>query len=143
MGDRHVIEMMKEKGWSFGGESSGHIICLDKTTTGDGIVAALQVVAVMTESGISLADLRKGMTQYPQLMINVKADQSKEVWKDKSVRKAVAAAELKLADSGRVLLRPSGTEPLVRVMVEGESADLVTSLCEDIAAEVESAAAKS
>jgi len=142
VGDRYVMEMMKEKNWHFGGESSGHVICLDKTTTGDGIIAALQVVDIMIQTGISLADLRKGMTQYPQLMINVKADREKEVWNDKSVRKAVLDAEQKLADKGRVLLRPSGTEPLVRVMVEGENEDLVNSTCHDIAQEVESAAAK-
>jgi len=142
VGDRYVIAMMKEKNWHFGGESSGHIICLDKTTTGDGIIAALQVVAIMTQTGISLADLRKGMSQYPQTMINVKADRSKEAWLDKTVLKAVADGEKKLADSGRILLRPSGTEPLVRVMVEGENEQLVNSICETIAAEVEIAAAK-
>ncbi len=142
VGDRYVMEMMKEKNWHFGGESSGHIICLDKTTTGDGIVSALQVVDIMNQTGISLADLRKGMTQYPQLMINVKADREKQVWNDKTVRKAVRDAEQKLAEKGRVLLRPSGTEPLVRVMVEGENEDLVTTCCQDIAQEVESAAAK-
>jgi len=142
VGDRYVMEMMKEKNWHYGGESSGHIICLDKTTTGDGIVSALQVVSVITRTGICLADLRKGMTQYPQTMINVKADPAKPVWEEKSVRSAVSAAEQKLGDSGRVLLRPSGTEPLVRVMVEGENADQVRGICEDIAAEVESAAVK-
>jgi len=142
VGDRHVMELMKKKNWHFGGESSGHIICLDKTTTGDGIISALQVVEVMIQSGISLADLRKGMTQYPQTMINVKADRKKQVWLDKTVRKSVREAERKLADKGRVLLRPSGTEPLVRVMVEGESADIVNSICQDIANEVESVASK-
>ncbi len=142
VGDRYVMEMMKKKNWHFGGESSGHIICLDKTTTGDGIVSALEVVDIMNQTGISLADLRKGMTQYPQLMINVKADREKEVWNDKSVRKAVLDAEQKLADKGRVLLRPSGTEPLVRVMVEGENEDLVNTCCQDIAQEVKSAAVK-
>ncbi|MCP4090042.1 MAG: phosphoglucosamine mutase, partial [Gammaproteobacteria bacterium] len=111
-------------------------------TTGDGIVSALQVVDIMNQTGISLADLRKGMTQYPQLMINVKADREKQVWNDKTVRKAVRDAEQKLAEKGRVLLRPSGTEPLVRVMVEGENEDLVNTCCQDIAQEVESAAAK-
>ncbi len=143
VGDRYVMEMMKEKGWHYGGESSGHIICLDKTTTGDGIVAALQVVAVMTKTGITLADLRKGMSQFPQRMINVKTELSQKSWEGTSVRNAVASAEQKLAESGRVLLRPSGTEPLVRVMVEGENEELVNSLCEDIAAEVESASLKS
>ncbi len=142
VGDRYVIEMMKEKGWRFGGESSGHIICMDQTTTGDGIIAALQVVVVMCQSNLGLADLRKGMKQFPQLMINVKADRKKQVWLDKTVLEAVAVGEQKLADKGRILLRPSGTEPLVRVMVEGENDSLVKSICEDIASEVEIAAAK-
>ncbi len=143
VGDRYVMELMKQKGWLYGGESSGHIICLDKTTTGDGIISALQVVDVMTRSGIALTDLRKGMKQYPQVMINVKADLSKQVWLDKSVLRSVADAEQKLGEAGRILLRPSGTEPLVRVMVEGENADLVNSLCRNIVGEVESAALKS
>jgi len=142
VGDRYVMEMMQQKGWRFGGESSGHIICLDNTTTGDGIIAALQVVIVLTQSGLSLAELRKGMVQYPQTMINVKADRSRQVWLDQTVLDAVADGEQKLAGTGRGLLRPSGTEPLVRVMVEGENAQLVNSICETIAAEVESAAIK-
>jgi len=142
VGDRHVIQMMKEKGWVFGGESSGHIICLEKTSTGDGIISALQVVKAMTNMGLSLADLASGMIKCPQLMINVKAHRSKQVWLDETVLKAVTAGEQKLAETGRVLLRPSGTEPLVRVMVEGENSDLVKTVCQSIASEVEIAAAK-
>ena len=142
VGDRHVIALMKEKGWTFGGESSGHIICLDKTSTGDGIISALQVVKAMTNTGLSLADLAAGMSKYPQRMINVKAELSKKVWLDDTVLKSVEKAEQKLAKTGRVLLRPSGTEPLVRVMVEGENADLVDSICETIAEDVKLAAAK-
>ena len=142
VGDRHVIAMMKEKGWIFGGESSGHIICLEKTSTGDGIISALQVVKAMTNTGLSLADLAAGMSKYPQRMINVKAELSKKVWLDETVLKSVAAGEQKLAETGRILLRPSGTEPLVRVMVEGENSDLVDSICETIAEEVKLAAAK-
>jgi phosphoglucosamine mutase len=142
VGDRHVIALMKEKGWTFGGESSGHIICLEKTSTGDGIISALQVVKAMTNTGLSLADLAAGMSKYPQRMINVKAELSKKVWLDEIVLKSVAAGEQKLAETGRILLRPSGTEPLVRVMVEGEDSDLVDSICETIAEEVKLAAAK-
>ena len=140
VGDRHVLQMMQQKGWRFGGESSGHIICLDKTTTGDGIVSALQVVNVIVQSGLTLAELKSGMPLYPQTMINVKLNDSerssKEICTDERVEKAVKAAEKRLADKGRVLLRPSGTEPLIRVMVEGEQDDLVNSCAEDIAATV-------
>lgn len=142
VGDRHVIEMMHKKGWRLGGESSGHIICMDQTTTGDGIIAALQVVVVMCQTGLPLADLKNGMKQFPQMMINVRADRTKEVWNDEQVLACVRAGEQKLADSGRVLLRPSGTEPLVRVMVEGENDSLVRTICENIAEEVERAALK-
>lgn len=142
VGDRYVIQMMKEKGWYLGGESSGHIICLNKTTTGDGIVAALQVVAILYRSGLSLSELRHGMTLYPQTMINVKTELKKQAWLDDSVQKAVADGEKKLAKTGRILLRPSGTEPLVRVMVEGENEQLVNSICEAIAEQVEIVSAK-
>jgi phosphoglucosamine mutase len=140
VGDRYVIEKMQQNNWSLGGESSGHIICLNHTTTGDGIVAALQVVSVLTQTGLSLLELRNGMSHYPQVMINVKADLNKKAWLDEKVLSAVTDGEKKLADAGRILLRPSGTEPLVRVMVEGEDAVLVQSICEAIAAEVELAA---
>ena len=142
VGDRYVIEMMKEKGWCLGGESSGHIICLNKTTTGDGIIAALQVVAILYQSGLSLSELRHGMTHYPQIMINVKTELKKQAWLDESVQKAVADGEEKLAKTGRILLRASGTEPLVRVMVEGENAALVNSICKSIAEQVEIVSAK-
>ena len=140
VGDRYVIEKMQQNNWSLGGESSGHIICLNHTTTGDGIVAALQVVSVLTQTGLSLLELRNGMSHYPQVMINVKADLNKKAWLDEKVLSAVTDGEKKLADAGRILLRPSGTEPLVRVMVEGEDGVLVQSICEAIAAEVELAA---
>jgi len=142
VGDRHVLKMMKDKDWKFGGESSGHIICLDKTTTGDGIVSALQVVDVMVQSGLSLAELTGGMTLFPQTMINVKLGATKrsssDICTDIRVLNSVQAAEDKLKDKGRVLLRPSGTEPLIRVMVEGENDDLVQLCCQEIADTVSS-----
>jgi phosphoglucosamine mutase len=142
VGDRYVLELLKEKGWTIGGESSGHIICLDKTTTGDGIVSALQVVNVMVHSGLSLAELKSGMPVYPQTMINVKLNGSNrttaDICGDIRVLNAIKSVEEKMADSGRVLLRPSGTEPLIRVMVEGEDKDLVQQSCEEIAGIVES-----
>jgi phosphoglucosamine mutase len=133
VGDRYVLEMMQREGSVLGGESSGHIICLYRTTTGDGIVSALQVLAAMNRSGKSLRDLRSAMTKYPQVLVNVRMDRKFDVAKSDIVSKAVQAAELKLAGSGRILLRPSGTEPLVRVMVEGNDMAQVKSLAEEIA----------
>lgn len=139
VGDRYVIELLKEKGWKLGGESSGHIICLDRTSTGDGIVSALQVVTAMKESGRTLHELKSGMRKYPQSMINVRMAAKADLSKNESVNKAVADVEAKLADTGRVLLRPSGTEPVVRVMVEGRDPVEVDTLTKELAAVVEKA----
>ncbi len=128
VGDRHVIEMMRTKGWMLGGESSGHIICGDVTTTGDGVVSALQVVNALHILAEPLATSKKGMTKLPQTMINVRLPQRVNLQANKVIDAAVAAAEAELADSGRVLLRPSGTEPVIRVMVEGEDQVLVNEL---------------
>ncbi|WP_461517789.1 phosphoglucosamine mutase [Porticoccus sp.] len=136
VGDRYVIEAMRERKWQLGGESSGHIICSDLTTTGDGLVAALQVLHAMRETDTSLHDLKKGMKKYPQKMINVRIKQKFELKDFPRIQKAVEEAEQSLSDRGRVLLRPSGTEPLVRVMVEGEDAELVDSLVKKVAAVV-------
>lgn len=119
VGDRYVIEKLEKAGWMLGGESSGHIICLDRTTTGDGIVAALQVVEAMVESGRSLHELKTGMRKFPQSMVNVRLASREGLSGNSEIDRAVKAVEDKLAGNGRVLLRPSGTEPLVRVMVEG------------------------
>lgn len=139
VGDRHVLEMMRKNGWSFGGESSGHLICLDRTTTGDGIVAALQVLAYMIDSGKSLAELRGGMKRYPQVLVNVPLQQRIDLESCETVKAAISGAEAQLGDSGRVLLRPSGTEPVVRVMVEGTDASDVERICNDIAMAVSDA----
>ncbi|MCP3688807.1 MAG: phosphoglucosamine mutase [Gammaproteobacteria bacterium] len=120
VGDRYVMEKLKEHNWLLGGESSGHIICLDKTTTGDGIIAALQVLDWLIFKGISLADACAGMTLYPQTMINVPLSKRVDIRSIAAVQDAVQTAESELAERGRVLLRPSGTEPLIRVMVEGQ-----------------------
>lgn len=141
VGDRYVIELMKSRGWDLGGENSGHIICADVTTTGDGIVAALKVLLAMVESGQSLADIKVGMTKFPQTMINVAVADKACIDKDPEIEKAIKSAEQQLEGRGRVLLRPSGTEPVVRVMVEGEDGDLVATLAQSIASVVESAAA--
>ncbi|HIA07654.1 MAG TPA: phosphoglucosamine mutase [Chromatiaceae bacterium] len=119
VGDRYVMERLVDKGWTLGGENSGHLICLDRTTTGDGIVSGLQVIAEIVLSGKSLNELKSGMVKYPQTLINVRIQQRVDINAFDSVSAAVIAAEARLGDSGRVLLRPSGTEPLIRVMVEG------------------------
>ncbi len=137
VGDRYVKERMEAEGWFLGGESSGHIICSDVTTTGDGIVAALQVLVALKDSGKDLVGFRSGMKKYPQVMINVAASGRVNLDDYPSVATAVARVEEQLGQRGRVLLRPSGTEPKVRVMVEGEDAAEVETLCAGLAAEVE------
>ena len=141
VGDRYVLERMQQKGWTLGGESSGHIICLDRTTTGDGIVAALQVLHEIVTTGRSLHDLKQGMQKLPQSLVNVPLAQRIDVSSLPRVQEAVRTVESELADRGRVLLRPSGTEPLIRVMVEGQDGDEVQRYAEQIAAVVREAAA--
>jgi len=133
VGDRYVMELLKNNNWNFGGESSGHLICLDKNTTGDGIIAALQVIAVMVSEQKSLAELKQGMTKFPQKMINVKVSERQDPMKNAVVASAVKETEMELADSGRVLLRASGTEPLIRVMIEGEDQSQVERLTAQLA----------
>jgi len=139
VGDRYVLEMMKEKGWLLGGENSGHIICLDRHTTGDGIIAALQVLAALRASGETLAEACADLALYPQLLINVRMPSGFKWEADSGIRAAVKAAEATLDGGGRVLLRPSGTEPLLRVMVEGRDASIVKAQAEAIAAAVRKA----
>ncbi len=134
VGDRHVKERMEAEGWQLGGESSGHIICNDVTTTGDGIVSALQVLAAVVDSGKPLAELRAGMTKLPQILINVPAaNEPSEVLKAAKVEQACAAAEAELSGCGRLLLRPSGTEPVIRVMVEGEDPQTIERIARYVA----------
>lgn len=136
VGDRYVLEMLKQYSWELGGESSGHIICLDRTSTGDAIVAALQVLEVLVEEDINLREAKHGMSKYPQTLVNVPVKQKVDIAKSKCIQAAVSDAESQLADTGRVLLRPSGTEPLIRVMVEGVDAPQVRTLAEQIASVV-------
>jgi phosphoglucosamine mutase len=138
VGDRYVIEQMIKTGSSIGGESSGHIICLDKTTTGDGVVAALQVLAEIKDTGMTLNELRSAMNKYPQRLINVKVNKMIDLEKNTDITTAVNDAEQRLGNEGRVLLRPSGTEPVIRVMVEGTDAALTNQLASDIANVIES-----
>ena len=133
VGDRYVMEQLLKNNWQLGGENSGHIICLDNTSTGDGIIAALQVLAALAESGESLADCLVDLEMYPQVLINVRLDKKQEVTDLPEVKAAVEKAEQDLADRGRILLRASGTEPLIRVMAEGENAALVQQSAESIA----------
>ena len=135
VGDRYILERLSERDWTLGGEPSGHIICRDRTTTGDGIVSALQVLAEINKTGRSLAELRQGMYKYPQELVNVPLGDmpAADVMADSMVNDAVSTVESDMGEDGRVLLRPSGTEPLIRVMVEGREADVVASKANAIA----------
>jgi len=139
VGDRYVMEMLKERSWLIGGESSGHIICLDRTTTGDAIISALQILQVLVTEQISLREAKSGMSKYPQILINVPIQAKIDLDNTPRIQQAVKDAESDLADSGRVLLRPSGTEPLVRVMVEGVDAPQIQQLAQQIADSVAAA----
>lgn len=137
VGDRYVMQRLKEKQWLLGGESSGHILCLDRTSTGDGIVAALQVLTEMVQTGESLAQLTSAITKCPQHMINVGVGAGVVFSTEGEVGQAVQEVEARMGERGRVLLRPSGTEPLVRVMVEGEDYQEVVKEAEQLADLVE------
>jgi phosphoglucosamine mutase len=138
VGDRYVLAMLKEHGGVLGGETSGHLLCLDRTTTGDGLVSALQVLAAMKRSGRTLAELSSGMPSYPQVMINVRVSERADPMESAAVRSAVQRLEESLGDTGRVVLRASGTEPVIRVMVEGRDHAAVTRHAEDLAEVVRS-----
>ena len=140
VGDRHVLEKLKQTGGVIGGETSGHMIVLDRATTGDGLVCALQVLAIMKQTGKTLSDLAAGMPKFPQMMVNVRTDKRLDPCKSASIQEAVTKAESELADTGRVLVRASGTEPVIRVMVEGKDHDQVAALAKRLAAVVEDAA---
>jgi len=133
VGDRNVLAMLKEHGGVLGGETSGHLICLDKTTTGDGLITALQILAVMKRTGRSLKELAGGMVRLPQTMLNVKVAGHVQPDSDSDVRHAIMDVEAKLGERGRVVLRASGTEPVVRIMVEGEDRDTVAELAQHLA----------
>jgi phosphoglucosamine mutase len=139
VGDRYVLEMMQEKSWQLGGENSGHIICLDRHTTGDGIIAALQVLAALRATNETLAEACADLSLYPQKLINVRMPAGFDWTADARIQSAVKIAEATLDGSGRVLLRPSGTEPLLRVMVEGREAAVVLGQAEAIAGAVRQA----
>jgi phosphoglucosamine mutase len=140
VGDRYVLEALRESGGIIGGETSGHVICLDKTTTGDGLVTGLQILAIMRRTGRKLSELAAGMPKYPQTMLNVKTKQGLDPDESTAIQVAVQAAEQELAANGRVVLRASGTEPVIRVMVEGEDEQQVLQLANKLASIVAEAA---
>lgn len=138
VGDRYVLEEMLDKGFTLGGEQSGHIIFSDYTTTGDGILTALQLIAVMISTGKKLSELRTIMTRLPQVLVNVEVEQKDNLDKAKPVWSKVESYEEELKDKGRILVRPSGTEKLVRVMVESESEEKASNIANEIASVVKS-----
>ena len=141
VGDRYVMEQLDQRGWLIGGESSGHLVCLDRTSTGDGTVSALQVLAALSRRDQSLAEAVADVALLPQTMINVRGPNRDGFMEKPEVKTAMAEAEKALAGNGRILLRPSGTEPLVRVMIEGKDPDQVAALCRELADVVEKAIA--
>ncbi|MCP3869898.1 MAG: phosphoglucosamine mutase [Gammaproteobacteria bacterium] len=138
VGDRHIMERLEKRGWTLGGEPSGHIICLDRTTTGDGIISALQVLAEIKSSGKSLRDLGSSLEKYPQLLENVKLEgvSAVEIMASEALKSAIEQTQAELGNTGRVLLRPSGTEPLIRVMIEGQDLGQVQTLTQQLAGTV-------
>jgi phosphoglucosamine mutase len=143
VGDRHVLQLLKENGGTLGGEASGHVLCLDRSTTGDGILTALFVLDALQRSGESLAQARAGVTRLPQITLNIPLHGAAERVADPAVQRTYADVQAILQGRGRVVLRPSGTEPLVRVTVEGEDANEVRTLAERLGDAVKSAAARS
>ena len=140
VGDRYVLEMLQEKGWQLGGENSGHILCLDRHSSGDGIVSALQVLQALRQSGQTLAEAAAGLQLYPQVLINVPVVRGFDFRARAEVIAAQDEATRALEGSGRVLLRPSGTEPVLRVMVEGRDASAVEHWASRLATVVREAA---
>jgi phosphoglucosamine mutase len=140
VGDRYVLGLLRETGGILGGETSGHILCLDKTTTGDGLVSALQVLAVMKKTGLTLAELASGMLKFPQVLLNVKVAKRFDPSKVPAVQDAVRGIEKRMGGDGRVVLRASGTEPVIRVMVEGRSEEATRSAATELAEVVRTAA---
>lgn len=136
VGDRYVMQLLKENNWSIGGESSGHVINLDHIPTGDGIVSAVQVLAAIVDTGMSLSELKSGMQKFPQELINVRVPKHKFPLEVDEVKLAIQAGEVELGDEGRVLIRKSGTEPLIRVMTEGKDAKLIKQVAQKIADKV-------
>jgi phosphoglucosamine mutase len=140
VGDRYVLERLRERGWLFGGESSGHLLCMDRHSTGDGTISALQVLAAIRREGSSLADLCAELKLYPQTLINVRVERGFDWQKHEGLQRARREVEGELGDAGRILIRPSGTEPLLRVMVEAREEGLAQSMAKRLAESVGAAA---
>jgi len=136
VGDRYVLETMQEHGWLLGGEGSGHLLCLDKHTTGDGIVSALHVLSALKRAEQSLAQMTADISLYPQVLINVKIPAGFDWKSNPGMQAEKDAVEKALGESGRVLIRPSGTEPLIRIMVEAEQAAMAQAMAQRIADKV-------
>lgn len=133
VGDRYVMEMLQQKGWNLGGEQSGHIICLDINPTVDGIISALRVLGISRLTGKTLAELKQGMKKYPQLLINIPSSNHTEIIEHPKIKSTVKKIEMNLNGQGRVILRPSGTEPVIRLMIEGQNRLLIQELAEELA----------
>jgi phosphoglucosamine mutase len=133
VGDRYIMAELAKRHWHIGGEASGHIICSDAITTGDGVITALQVLSVIKQTKRTLADLKKGLHKYPQILVNVKVTETTDPLHNPRIHDALTGIEKNLGQTGRVLLRRSGTEPLVRVMVEGKDESHVTKLANQLA----------
>jgi phosphoglucosamine mutase len=140
VGDRYVLELLRSSGGLLGGETSGHLLCLDRTTTGDALISALQVLDIMKRTGRSLAELAAPMPKYPQVLENVRMKHRIDPAASPAIQEAVSHAERRLGATGRIVLRPSGTEPVIRVMVEGSDETLVRELAKSLAASVALAA---
>jgi phosphoglucosamine mutase len=132
VGDRYILELMTAEGYNLGGEQSGHLIFLDHNTTGDGLISALQVLSLMKRTGRPLSDLARCMTAVPQVLLGVPVKQKPDLSTLPDVQSAIKAAEVKLNGTGRVLVRYSGTEPLLRIMVEGEQDAMIRSVADDL-----------
>lgn len=141
VGDRYVMEMLAQRNWLVGGEGSGHLVVRDCTSTGDGIVSALQVLLALSRAGKSLAECRNGMSKLPQKMINVRVEARFDPMQRSDIQAAMHKAEERLGSSGRILLRASGTEPLIRVMAEGQDESDITQVAEELAVVVENSKA--
>jgi phosphoglucosamine mutase len=137
VGDRYVVDTMRKNGYNLGGEQSGHVVFLDQSTTGDGIVAALKVLEAMRRTGKPLSELKKQIKLFPQVRHDVRVSRKEPFDKHESIQKAILAAEQSLKEKGRVFVRYSGTEPLARVMVEGENSDVIMKLSQDIATSIQ------